>query len=224
MIKIENTDVYGFEAAIRGCRNPLNSWNRSDSFSCEKYFNYDTGNCLGCPVEYPCDSQYDFHIGTNDLKLMRNLAKAGNDHAKFERMINVTCDITAPVYIWAEIDTYKIATVRNSCSFMHKGVSKPFELSDFSIESGNEEKFIPIIKQLNELRDEYLKTKDDSIFYVIRQLLPQGYNVRATWQANYQVLWNMYNARKNHRLPEWHEFCKWCESLPYFKEIFLFEE
>ena len=224
MIKIENTDVYGFEAAIRGCRNPLNSWSRSDSFSCEKYFNYDTGNCLGCPVEYPCDSQCNFHIGINDLKLMRNLAKAGNDHAKFERMINVTCDITAPVYIWAEIDTYKIATVRNSCSFMHKGVSKPFELSDFSIESGNEEKFIPIIKQLNELRDEYLKTKDDSIFYVIRQLLPQGYNVRATWQANYQVLWNMYNARKNHRLPEWHEFCKWCESLPYFKEIFLFEE
>ena len=224
MINIENTDVYGFEAAIRGCRNPLNSWNRSDSFSCEKYFNYDTGNCLGCPVEYPCDSQYDFHIGTNDLKLMRNLAKAGNDHAKFERMINVTCDITAPVYIWAEIDTYKIATVRNSCSFMHKGVSKPFELSDFSIESGNEEKFIPIIKQLNELRDEYLKTKDDSIFYVIRQLLPQGYNVRATWQANYQVLWNIYNARKNHRLPEWHEFCRFIESLPYFKEIFLPEE
>ena len=224
MIKIENTDVYGFEAAIRGCRNPLNSWSRSDSFSCEKYFNYDTGNCLGCPVEYPCDSQCNFHIGINDLKLMRNLAKAGNDHAKFERMINVTCDITAPVYIWAEIDTYKIATVRNSCSFMHKGVSKPFELSDFSIESGNEEKFIPIIKQLNELRDEYLKTKDDSIFYVIRQLLPQGYNVRATWQANYQVLWNIYNARKNHRLPEWHEFCKWCESLPWFKEIFLFKE
>ena len=106
---------------------------------------------------------------------------------------------------------------------MHKGVSKPFELSDFSIVSGNEEKLIPIIKQLNELRDEYLKSKDDSIFYVIRQLLPQGYNVRATWQANYQVLWNMYNARKNHRLPEWHEFCRFVERLPYFKEIYLEE-
>lgn len=217
MITIKNTDVYGFEAAIRGMRSPLNSWSKSDSEWCTESF----GECLTCENAQCYDK---FVLGANDLKLMRSLAKAGNDHGKFARMINVTCDITAPVYLWAEIDTYKVATVRNSCSFMHKGVSKPFELLDFSIESGNEEKFISIIKQLNELRDEYLKTKDDSIFYVIRQLLPQGYNVRATWQANYQVLWNMYNARKNHRLPEWHEFCRWCESLPWFKEIFLCAE
>ena len=147
MIKIENTDVYGFEAAIRGMRSPLNSWAKSDSKWCVE----PSEECLTCE-NVQC---YDrFVLGVNDLKLMRNLAKAGNDHGKFARMINVTCDITAPVYIWAEIDTYKVSTVRNSCSFMHKGVSKPFELSDFSIESGNEEKLIPIIKQLNELRDE----------------------------------------------------------------------
>ena len=214
MIKIENADVYGFEAAIRGMRSPLNSWAKSDSKWCvepsEEYLTCENVQCYN-----------KFVLGVNDLKLMRNLAKAGSDHGKFARMINVTCDITAPVYIWAEIDTYKVSTVRNSCSFMHKGVSKPFELSDFSIVSRNEEKLIPIIKQLNELRDEYLESKDDSIFYVIRQLLPQGYNVRATWQANYQVLWNMYNARKNHRLPEWHEFCRFVEKLPYFKEIFM---
>lgn len=214
MIKIENADVYGFEAAIRGMRSPLNSWAKSDSKWCVE----PSEECLTCE-NVQCYNR--LVLGVNDLKLMRNLAKAGSDHGKFARMINVTCDITAPVYIWAEIDTYKVSTVRNSCSFMHKGVSKPFELSDFSIVSGNEEKLIPIIKQLNELRDEYLKSKDDSIFYVIRQLLPQGYNVRATWQANYQVLWNMYNARKNHRLPEWHEFCRFIEKLPYFKEIFM---
>ena len=217
MIKIENADVYGFEAAIRGMRSPLNSWAKSDSKWCIE----PPEECLACE-NIQCHNR--FILGVNDLKLMRNLAKAGSDHGKFARMINVTCDITAPVYIWAEIDTYKVSTVRNSCSFMHKGVSKPFELSDFSIESGNEEKLIPIIKQLNELRDEYLKSKDDSIFYVIRQLLPQGYNVRATWQANYQVLWNMYNARKNHRLPEWHEFCRFIEKLPYFKEIFMMDD
>lgn len=217
MIKIENVDVYGFEAAIRGMRSPLNSWAKSDSKWCVE----PSEECLTCE-DIQCYNK--FILGVNDLKLMRNLAKAGSDHGKFARMINVTCDITAPVYIWAEIDTYKVSTVRNSCSFMHKGVSKPFELSDFSIVSGNEEKFIPIIKQLNELRDEYLKSKDDSIFYVIRQLLPQGYNVRATWQANYQVLWNMYNARKNHRLPEWHEFCRFIEKLPYFKEIFMSDD
>ena len=216
MIKIENVDVYGFEAAIRGMRSPLNSWAKSDSKWCVE----PSEECLTCE-NVQCYNRFVF--GVNDLKLMRNLAKAGSDHGKFARMINVTCDITAPVYIWAEIDTYKVSTVRNSCSFMHKGVSKPFELSDFSIVSGNEEKLIPIIKQLNELRDEYLESKDDSIFYVIRQLLPQGYNVRATWQANYQVLWNMYNARKNHRLPEWHEFCRFIEKLPYFKEIYLKE-
>lgn len=249
MIKIENTDVYGFEAAIRGCRNPLNSWSRSDSFSCEKYFNYDTGNCLGCPVEYPCDSQCNFHIGINDLKLMRNLAKAGNDHAKFERMINVTCDITAPLYWWKEYDTYKVGTVANSCSTMHKIHSKEFTLDDFSYEhlinisdfEFKEEIFFDdsyhlrsrmvainglelIIKMMNHYRRLYIETKDKRYWWQMIQLLPSSYNQKRTVQLNYQVLWSMYKARKDHKLDEWHEFCRFIESLPYFKEIFLSEE
>ncbi len=199
MIKIEKTDVFGWKAAIRGLRNPMNSWDKSDSGF----------------------GDTTFYVGKNDLKLMRSLAKAGNDHGKFARMITVTCDITAPLYWVAEHDTYKVATVRNSCSFMHKGVSKPFELSDFSVTPGCESEFLKIIDTLNFLRNCYLETKDDKFFFMIRQLLPQGYNVKYTWQANYQVLWSIYKARKNHRLPEWHAFCNWCESLPYFKDIYL---
>lgn len=203
MIKIENIDVFGFEAAIRGCRNSMNSWDKSDSF------------------EFPPDEDGSPWIGKNDLKLMRNLAKAGDDHGKFLRMINVTCDITAPLYWVAEHDTYKVATVRNSCSFMHKGVSKPFEFSDFTIENGCESEMLKIIDTLNYLRDLYLESEDFKYFRMIRQLLPQGYNVRYTWQANYQVLKNIYYARKNHRLNEWCDFCKWIETLPYFKDIVL---
>ena len=199
MIKIEKTDVFGWKAAIRGLRNPMNSWDKSDSGF----------------------GDTTFYVGKNDLKLMRSLAKAGNDHGKFARMITVTCDITAPLYWVAEHDTYKVATVRNSCSCMHKGVSKPFELSDFSVTPGCESEFLKIIDTLNFLRNCYLETKDDKFFFMIRQLLPQGYNVKYTWQANYQVLWSIYKARKNHRLPEWHAFCNWCESLPYFKDIYL---
>lgn len=410
MIRVENVDVYGWEAAIRGMRNPYESWDKSDSGF----------------------GDTTFYIGDNDLKLMRSLAKAGTDHSKFARMINVTCDITAPVYIWSEIDTYKVSTVRNSCSFMHKGVSKPFEIKDFSVQDeriyyllnpiepktyeltcpyetdsyriyelsngrkykvfrngkviaceftytdnygkgrtrtfsekeckpsktlhggyyelnlggrsgekwllhrlvatvwkdnpnnfetvnhidGNKgnnsvenlewctraenikdgyekglykanklhlaynswknshtvttpetkskikydyknglsrvelaEKYnLPqktmdnilyskpcenedlfrdafvwekLISHLNKLRELYLETKDETIFFTIRQLLPQGYLMKATWQANYQVLWSMYKARKNHKLDEWKDFCKWIEELPYFKEIYL---
>lgn len=201
MLLIENTEVFGWEAAIRGMRSPMNSWNKSDSF------------------EFPPDENGSPWIGKNDLKLMKSLAKAGPDHGKFLRMINVTCDITAPVYMWAEIDTYKVSTVRNSCSFMHKGVSKPFELNDFTIEHGCESEMLKIIETLNYLRNLYLESKDFKYFRMIRQLLPQGYLVKATWQANYQVLKNIYYARKNHRLPEWHTFCDWIETLPYFKEI-----
>ena len=199
MLLIENTEVFGWEAAIRGMRNPYNSWNKSDS----QYI-------PGC---------YILTIGPNDLKLMQNLSKAGPDHGKFLRMINVACDITAPVYMWAEIDTYKVSTVRNSCSFMHKGVSKPFELNDFTIEHGCEFEMLTIIETLNYLRHLYLESKDFKYFRMIRQLLPQGYLVKSTWQANYQVLKNIYYARKNHRLLEWHTFCDWIEALPYFKEI-----
>lgn len=215
MIKIENVEVFGFEAAIRGCRNPMNSWDKSDSFWKIDDSNYEY-------EEYYVDG-CGFVIMPNDLKLMRNLAKAGDDHGKFLRMINVTCDITAPLYWVAEHDTYKVSTVRNSCSFMHKGVSEPFELSDFTIEHGCESEVLKIIDTLNYLRGLYLESKDFKYFRMIRQLLPQGYNVRYTWQANYQVLKNIYYARKNHRLSEWREFCKWIETLPYFKEICLGE-
>lgn len=195
MIIIENTHVDNIVRAVYSARNAMNSWDKSDS-------------------DWETDT-----LGKNDLNLARRLSKAGPDHGKFLRMINVTCDITAPLYWVAEHDTYKVATVRNSCSFMHKGVSKPFELSDFTIEHGCESEVLKIIDTLNYLRDLYLQSKDFKYFRMIRQLLPQGYNVRYTWQANYQVLQNIYHARKNHRLPEWHDFCKWIETLPYFKEI-----
>lgn len=210
MIKIENIDVYGFEAAIRGMRNPLNSHAKSDS-----------GLMImnETDVEFGYEPNYEYVIGENDLKLMKSLSKSGNDHAKFLRMINVTMDITAPMYWVAEHDTYKIATVRNSCSFMHKGVSKPFTLEDFTIEEGCESEFLQVIETLNFMRDLYLETKDFKYFRMIRQLLPQGYNIRYTWQANYQVLKSIYFARRNHKLEEWIEFCETIEKLPYFKEI-----
>lgn len=212
MIKIENTDVYGWEAAIRGMRNPMNSWDKSDS-GWGIVDQIDTGVE---PIDVP-----GYIVGENDLKLMKSLSKAGNDHGKFLRMINVTCDITAPLYWVTEHDTYKVGTVRNSCSFMHKGVSKPFELSDFTIEHGCESEILKIIDTLNFLRNVYLETKDFKYFRMIRQILPQGYNVRYTWQANYQVLKTIYFARRNHKLDEWREFCEWCELLPYFKEVCL---
>mgnify|MGYP006874619947 CR=1 FL=1 len=208
MIKFEHTDVYGFEAAIRGCRNPLNSWHLSDSGYRPSYFG--KGEV--------------YEIGDKDLALMMKLSKAGSDHGKYLRMINVTVDITAPTYWVAEHDTYKVGTVRNSCSFMHKGVSKPFELSDFSIEGEVDDWWRDTIDNLNSLREIYLETRDESVFRRIRQQLPSGYNVRYTWQANYEVLKKIYHARKHHRLPEWHTFCEWIESLPYSELITVGKE
>lgn len=237
-ITIENVDVFGWEAAIRGLRNPKNSWEKSDSS-----FRYD---------EYSVDYASDF-IGENDLKLMKSLVKAGSDHRKFLRMINVTCDIVAPMYWWAEFDTYKVGTVRNSCSKMHTLLSKPFEMSDFSFDKlpgfkneikqfrpyiGEEivaqekrtnlyeEVARPLIDTLNELRDSYLNCNCEEqkkiIWYSILQLLPESYNQRSTVQLNYEVLLNMYHARKDHKLDCWKDFCKWMiETLPYFKEICL---
>lgn len=159
---------------------------------------------------------------------MKRLAKAGTDHRKFLRMINVTMDIIAPTYWWAEFDTYKVGTVRNSCSFMHKGTSRPFYVSDFSCCAGdidNTEQVATtwqiVVNTLNELREKYLETKDKTIFQEIRNLLPSGYMQRSTVQLNYEVLLNMYKSRKNHRLQEWRDFCDWIETLPYFKEICL---
>lgn len=218
MIKIENTEVYGFESAIRGMRNPMNSWDKSDSFhNCKDY-----DVCIG-----DCGLWCSGAIGDNDLKLMKNLVKAGSDHSKFMRMITVTCDITAPLYFYKEWDTYKVGTVRNSCSTMHKIASKEFTLDDFSCEhlwdtaSMNLKDTIDV---LNTFRNAFNhpnangKYKKDCWWQMI-QLLPSSYNQRSTVQLNYAVLRNMYHARKNHKLDEWHTFCEWVESLPYSELI-----
>lgn len=221
MIKIENVDVFGWKAAVRGMRNPMNSWSKSDSA-----FIGDVGG--------------QFYIGEDDLDLMKRLAKAGSDHGKFLRMINVTVDITAPLYWWKEFDTYKVGTVANSCSTMHKIAAKEFEESDFSVEHlfdfESEDIEFPIIygkehtpiwslhvtiRMLNFYREKYLKTKDKKYWWQLIQLLPASYNQRRTVQLNYEVLRKMYDARKNHKLDEWIEFCKWVETLPYFNEIVL---
>lgn len=209
MIKIENTEVFGWEAAVRGLRNPMNSWNKSDS----GYAKYDE--------EYVYDW---FTIGPNDLALMKRLNKAGNDHSKFLRMINVTADITAPLYWWKEYDTYKVGTVANSCSTMHKIHAKEFTLDDFSHEhltSSGLATLENIIYELNFWRSRYLETKDKEDWWQMIQLLPSSYNQRRTVQLNYQVLKAMYPDRHVHKLDCWRDFCEWAESLPYFREIVL---
>lgn len=201
MIKIENVDVSGWEAAIRGMRNPMNSWDKSDS-----YVLWGT-NC----------------IGEEDRKLMYKLAKAGNEHAKFRRMLNVTMDITAPLYWWKEYDTYKVGTVSNSCSTMHKIHAKEFTLDDFSVEhlyTNNLETFGTIISALNEAREVYLQTKEKEDWWQMIQLLPSSYNQRRTVQLNYEVLNHIYHQRRNHKLDEWREFCDYIlKTLPYSEEL-----
>ena len=218
MIKIEKADVFGFESAIRGMRNPMNSWDKSDS----GYFPVQTPPCNDISIEYV--------VGEADLKLMKSLSKAGYDHGKFLRMINVTLDITAPLYWWKEFDTYKVGTVANSCSTMHKIHVKEFTYDDFSCEHiGNVPNFDPayeqamefIIMTLNEARHCYLETKDKRYWYQMIQLLPSSYNQKRTVQLNYQVLKSMYFARKDHKLDCWRTFCSWIETLPYFREICL---
>lgn len=213
MIKIENVEIFGWQASIRGLRSPLNSWDKSDSGYVTEY---DEG---GFDAEF-------YKIGNNDLDLMKKLIAAGSDHSKFMRMINVTCDITAPLYWWSEYDTYKVGTVRNSCSKMHKLLSKPFEMSDFSFDKlpgVYEEVARPLVDILNEMRDSYLNCDDEEqkkiIWYSILQLLPESYNQRATVQINYAVLRNMYHSRKQHKLDEWRMFCKWIEQLQLSKLI-----
>lgn len=203
MIKLENVSCPSqtqWICAIRGCRNALNSWDKSDTY-------LDISGQIAI-------------VGEKDRELMKKLTKAGTDHRKFLRMLPVTVDITAPLYWIAELDTYKIATVRNSCSFMHKGLAKEFELSDFDTKSNlGKQALIQVIYALNELRQEYLKTKDDKIFEQIRCLLPSGYLQRFTWFANYEVLLNIYYARKNHKLSEWHDFCDWIKKLPFMDAL-----
>ena len=207
MIKIENTDVYGWEAAIRGMRNPMNSWDKSDS----KF--------------EPCE-EYPGFLGENDLKLMKTLAKAGDDHGKFLRMITVTVDITAPLYWYKEFDTYKVGTVANSCSTMHKIHAKEFTMEDFSREhllNGGLFLLHKTIDMLNEARLRFIETGEKVFWQQMIQLLPSSYNQKRTVQLNYQVLKAMYFARRNHKLNEWHTLCEWMESLPYFKEICIQE-
>lgn len=211
MIKIENTEVMGFETAIRGMRNPMNSWNKSNS-----YF----------------DSE-DYILGDDDLKLASKLAKAGSDHAKFRRMITVSMDITAPLYFWKEFDTYKIGTASNSCSTMHKIHSKEFTIDDFSceqlyaVDNRNVYRLVPldlmsnIVAVLNDAREVYLRTGLKEDWWQMIQLLPSSYNQRRTIMLNYEVLANQYKSRRTHKLDEWKGYCSWIESLPYAKELII---
>lgn len=233
LIKVENVDVWGFESAIRGMRNPMNSWDKSDSdFSCSECIAGDDSCYYYGDVNHIEDDVYDhnwcnhtkLYIGNADLKLMRNLAKAGSDHAKYLRMINVSMDITAPLYFFKEWDTYKVGTVANSCSTMHTIHKKEFSLDDFSYEHltpSGLSTLENVIYELNFWRNRYLETKDKEDWWQMIQLLPSSYNQKRTVQMNYQVCWNMYQARKNHKLTEWVDLCKEFERLPYFKEVFL---
>lgn len=210
MLKVENTEVFGWEAAIRGMRNPMNSWHLSDSFEHTanwELYRFGEGNP---------------EIGEKDLKLMQNLSKAGSDHGKFLRYINVTVDITSSLYWFKEFDTYKVGTVANSCSTMHKIHAKEFTMDDFSCEHLDKEgrKLLhQKISYLNRNREKFIETKDKQHWWNMIQSLPSSYNQKRTVQLNYQVLKAMYFARRNHKLDEWHTLCEWMESLPYFKEI-----
>lgn len=212
-IKIENVDVYGFEAAIRGLRNPYNSWDKSDSLHCCD----EESNCGDCGY-FHCPQGNPLVIGKNDMKLMTTLANAGTDHGKFLRMITVTLDITAPLYWWKEFDTYKVGTVANSCSTMHKIADKEFTLDDFSHEQMHDAfraDLQRLVELLNIARNKFLETGDKRFWWDMIQLLPSSYNQRRTVLLNYAVLKNIYHARKDHKLDEWHTFCDWIESLPY---------
>lgn len=248
MLKIENTEVIGWEHAIRGMRNPKNSWVKSDSGVCATH---GPAHCADC-VYTDCHAD-DVEIGTkyilgpNDLNLMTTLRNAGTDHRKFMRMITVYLDITAPLYWWKEFDTYKVGTVANSCSTMHKIADKEFTLADFSCEHLDREPYhrnwiesvivdeditsphkvwmTPFdvlrctIEMLNAYRENYLETKDKRYWWQLIQLLPSSYNQRRTVMLNYEVLANIYKSRRNHKLDEWHTFCDWIESLPYSELI-----
>lgn len=205
MIKLERYEVMNMHNAIRGARNPLNSWSRGDSEIVDGVFKF----------------------GSNDLDLAKRLCKAGSDHRKFIRQIFVTVDITAPLYWWKEYDTYKVGTVANSTSTMHKIHSKPFGMEDFSTDHMNEatkEMMQKNIDFLEELRTKFIETKDKELWYSMIQLLPESYNQMRTCTFNYENLVSMYYSRRNHKLAEWHEFCDWICELPYFKELFINDE
>ena len=206
MIRFERTSVMNLENAMRGARNPLNSWARSDSYY---------------------DENHNYVLGPNDLDLTKRLRKAGSDHRKFLRQVMVSVDITAPIYWWKEYDTYKVATVANSTSTMHKIHSKPFELDDFShdhLTPDGLELLTFIISRLEEIRLRFVEEKKKEDWYDLIQLLPSSYNQMRTCTLNYETLINIYHARKNHKLQEWHTFCDWIETLPYGKELIVCQE
>ena len=233
MIKVENIDIYGWEAAVRGMRNPMNSWQKSDSYA------------YGGPI------YKGYELGSNDLDLMKRLAKNGSVHAKYRRMIIVSMDITAPLYWWKEFDTYKVGTVANSCSTMHKITDKEFTLDDFSCErlisepsddrsdiagdknlaavdvDGRSCYYTPLgflrmtCDVLNRYRKLYLETKDKKFWWQMIQLLPSSYNQRRTVQLNYEVLSHLYSDRHDHKLDEWREFCNIVGTLPYAKDLII---
>lgn len=242
MLKTENAEVIGWEHAIRGMRNPKNSWEKSDS-----NWRYVAPAQMENHILASYSDDSEFWIGPNDADLMNRLRNAGTDHRKFMRMITVYLDITAPLYWWKEFDTYKVGTVANSCSTMHKIADKEFTLADFSCEHLDREPYhrnwiesvivdeditsphkvwmTPFdvlrctIEMLNAYRENYLETKDKQDWWQMIQLLPSSYNQRRTVMLNYEVLANIYKSRRNHKLDEWHTFCDWIESLPYSKLI-----
>lgn len=225
MIEFEHSEVWGWEHAIRGMRNPLNSWDKSDS-----RFNYNI-EATTAGDEEPQYIHIDAMIGYNDLDLMRRLIRAGSSHRKFLRQIFVSVDITAPRYWWAEFGTYKVGTTANSCSTMHKITAKEFELDDFSHEHLITDEPIPTriyspmqmmeanVKNLNHLRSLYLETQDKKYWWQLIQLLPQSYNQRRTVTLTYENLLNMVSQRRGHKLDEWHDFCDWVFTLPYSEEL-----
>lgn len=206
MLKIERISVMNLENAMRGARNPMNSWEKSDSYYNEKG---------------------EYILGENDLGLAVRLCKSGTDHRKFMRQIFVSMDITAPIYWWKEFDTYKVGTTANSTSTMHKIHSKSFAMEDFSTDQLTEDTrifFEAMLSQLEKLRQLFLETGDKAYWYSIIQLLPSGYNQMRTCTFNYENLINIYNARKNHKLKEWHDFCDYVKELPYSEELLVWEK
>ena len=223
MLKIENFEVLGWEHAIRGMRNPMNSWEKSDSHSCGT-----CGDCDNCIDYEDCPYGYDYLktiVGPNDHTLMMKLRNAGTDHRKFMRMITVYLDITAPLYWWKEFDTYKVGTVANSCSTMHKIDAKEFTLEDFSCEKLYDPigDLRPIVDRLNVYRERYLETKDKNDWWQMIQLLPTSYNQKRTVMLNYEVLANIYKSRKKKKIKESHTLCAWISELPY-SELIMGEE
>jgi hypothetical protein len=221
LIKVENIEVWGFEHAIRGMRNPLNSWDKSDSVNCHEYGE----DCDFCERNYSECAKY--YIGENDLDLMQRLFKAGTEHRKYLRQIFVSMDITAPLYWWKEFSTYKIGTVENSCSTMHRIAAKEFEPDDFSHEhltDGANDALCELITKLNLQRDLWNETKEKCYWWGMIQLLPSSYNQRRTVTMNYENVFTIIHQRTGHKLDEWNTFVRVLKTLPYVKDIAGYEE